>query len=297
MDRKTLWCWLGVVPAVGFLLSAAPNPRSFQDCMHNRKNERTFQALHQKDAPLINSIRSRIQLNLTCGFITANENNGAIAALAGIIVAFFTGTLWWATSGMWRSAEKQRADMLSATKASEDAARAAEKSANAAVGVEIPRLAIQSIEFLNSGATGIEEKLRYPRIVVVLKNYGRPPAFIEQESFCFKIGVTLPDHLEYDYAVDQPAGKAIEAGDIYRLERSGNLPRINDNIIGEIIKEINSLWIYGYIFYFDFLDMPRWFNFRAQYQVPPSPDGKTFEGAWHSRHPIRQNDWDPEIVE
>jgi hypothetical protein len=292
-----LCCWLGIAIVSVTLFWGATDSPSFRDCLHDRKNSRPYQAIHNENTPFITSSSLRTKLTLACGFVAANENNGALTALAGIIVAIFSGTLWWATTGMQRIAQMQNDQMVKAIRASEDAARASERSAESAVGVEIPRFAIRGIEFIGLEAIGIEAKLKHPAVVVVIKNLGRTPAFFEQEALCFRVGLTLPQTLKYDFAIDHPAGKTIESGESYRLERTVQLPSFSTQTISEIIQGTNSLWIYGYLFYYDFLDEPRWFNFRARYQTPPALDGRTFKGAWHSVRPSRRDDYGPELDE
>ncbi|HEY6458054.1 MAG TPA: hypothetical protein VIY90_22485, partial [Steroidobacteraceae bacterium] len=43
---------------------------------------------------------ARTKLTIACARVAASENDGAIIALATLVVAGFTCTLWWATSGM-----------------------------------------------------------------------------------------------------------------------------------------------------------------------------------------------------
>jgi hypothetical protein len=295
MNRKALCLSLGAAIFGGFLLWAATGSQSFQECIHTRKDMHAYQALRHKDSIIVEAVGLRTQLHVACGFVAANKNNGALTALAGIVVAIFTGTLWWATRGMLRIADKQRADMLKAIKAGEIAARAAERSAE--VGVEIPCIAIQGIEFLDTDAADVESKLQNPKVIVTIKNHGRTPAFIEREALCFRLGMALPHRLEYDFAIDHPAGKTIESEEIYRLGRTGLLPKFDNETISGILRGNNSLWIYGYIFYYDFLRELHWFNFRARFQIPPSLNGKTFEGAWHSEAPVRRDDFGPDGVE
>lgn len=57
-----------------------------------------------------------------------DEHNGAISAISGLIVAGFTGTLWWVTWGLVRVANDQRIDSLRSIDAAVRAAIAAEGS-------------------------------------------------------------------------------------------------------------------------------------------------------------------------
>ena len=94
---------------------------SFENCIRDRKNHEPYHALNEKGRLFVKTI-TRSKLHIACARVTTGENDGAVAALATVVVAFFTFTLWRATSGLLRSAQAQSAD----TKASiEQATRAA----------------------------------------------------------------------------------------------------------------------------------------------------------------------------
>lgn len=64
--------------------------------------------------------------------IGMDEHSGLMAAMAGVIVAVFTGVLWWATEKLWKASERQRRDGRRAIYANIAAARAARKSTEVA---------------------------------------------------------------------------------------------------------------------------------------------------------------------
>jgi hypothetical protein len=79
--------------------------KSFQDCINQRKNHQAYHALHEKGPLLVKTI-VRVELHAACARVTSSENDGALTALATIVVAFFTFTLWRSTTDMMRVTEK-----------------------------------------------------------------------------------------------------------------------------------------------------------------------------------------------
>jgi hypothetical protein len=65
-------------------------------------------------------------------FNLLDEHNGVVAALAGVVVAIFTGVLWNATEKLWGASERQRLDARHSIYAGQVAARAALRNTRAA---------------------------------------------------------------------------------------------------------------------------------------------------------------------
>ncbi len=76
--------------------------------MKDRKNHDAYNALHEERSSFVKTV-VRFELHAACARVTAGENDGSIAALATIAVAFFTLTLWRATNRLWQAAEKDLA--------------------------------------------------------------------------------------------------------------------------------------------------------------------------------------------
>jgi hypothetical protein len=106
MQRKALWRGLCGFILAAFLLWSIVDSESFRDCVHDRKDHKLYQALHKDGTLIVESFYVRSRLNLACGFVSVNKNNGAIAALAGIMVAFFTFTLWQSTVMLWEGTQR-----------------------------------------------------------------------------------------------------------------------------------------------------------------------------------------------
>jgi hypothetical protein len=83
---------------------------AFSDCVHKYKNTKQYDALREGrrvvGIPIV-SIFARAKLVNVCTWHFANADSGAIVALATIVLSVFTGTLWWSTRRLWKSATGQ----------------------------------------------------------------------------------------------------------------------------------------------------------------------------------------------
>jgi hypothetical protein len=92
--------WVLVALAVALAIWVISPLKSFQDCIHERKNYKAYQALHNEPIFLIKE-RTRIRLHLACAVHVADVYQNALVTVSGIIVAFFTFTLWISTHRLW----------------------------------------------------------------------------------------------------------------------------------------------------------------------------------------------------
>lgn len=90
------------VAVVIFLLTLIATTNSFQHCVQDRKTHQAYKTLHEESSPFVKAV-VRFGLNAACARVTAGQNDGSIAALATIVVAFFTYTLWRATDRLWQA--------------------------------------------------------------------------------------------------------------------------------------------------------------------------------------------------
>lgn len=125
--RVVFWilCWLAAIFLIGVLVDYS---EAFTDCIHTHKNRVEYHALHERSGIAGGAIASeqmRLHLFYICTGDFADRNNGAITAVATVIVGFFTFTLWYKTRGLRRLGEGQAADMRDLLKAARDNADAA----------------------------------------------------------------------------------------------------------------------------------------------------------------------------
>jgi len=105
--------WMRVV--FGLVLTGAivwitGSSASFKECIDEGKNAAPYKALHES-ASHVGRALLRLDLDGVCAGEFTDKNQGSIAALATAALAFFTFTLWRATSGMLASAKEQSGAM------------------------------------------------------------------------------------------------------------------------------------------------------------------------------------------
>jgi hypothetical protein len=107
-----------------------------------------------------------------------DRNRDDITAVSTLVVAVFTGTLWWVTWGMVRIAGDQRADALRSIKASEEAARAAESAAKtASEQFEMSHRPWIPPGIIPAGEISFGEDALSIPVMLVTRNTGNSPAF------------------------------------------------------------------------------------------------------------------------
>jgi hypothetical protein len=100
---------------------------SFKDCEHTRKDHKIFRPLHEERTIAIKAI-VRLKLHAYCTIEAAHENEGLLTLLATILVAGFTGTLWFETNRLWRAGEKQIIAVKESTNVAERTLVAAQRA-------------------------------------------------------------------------------------------------------------------------------------------------------------------------
>jgi hypothetical protein len=161
-----------------------------------------------------------------------DTHNGAVSAIATIVIAAFTVVLAWRTGGLFKetaglreAADKQRADTLELVAAAKDSADAAKRSAalseRALIDLERPVIAVDIID----PGLGISEadgrltvELR-PSSRISITNYGRTPAMLIEYSVRFDIvpkgQYGMPPAIDMavpESVMQQPYGEFIAAG-------------------------------------------------------------------------------------
>jgi hypothetical protein len=110
-----------VIAAVAFLSFVVISAQSFQDCTCAAQKNNAAKTVNEKQAGLV--------IYLTCIGTFLDAHNGAVGALAGLLVAVFTGTLWWATKQLQHASIEQSYDMQRSIAESARAATAMEEVA------------------------------------------------------------------------------------------------------------------------------------------------------------------------
>jgi hypothetical protein len=250
---------------------------SFERCIKERKTHQYYHAFYEEAGLLIQTVR-RVELHVACGRVTADGNDGAITALATIVVAVFTFTLWRSTTGMLRITEEQRADLERSIAAAEKSARAAGVSAEIAVQHQRPWLfiSIDSTELMFTvESTSVRVKYRF-------ENYGESIADINYYYVDIEIGDApheprpiLAQPHEFSESYVRPGGKTAQ------LEVA--FPRIiSRNEVRNIKSRDTRMWIVGFILYRDIFGD----NHCSPYCYSYDPDSDIFVRVhnWASRN-------------
>jgi hypothetical protein len=171
------------------------------------------------------------------------------------ILAVATVGLGGATLGLYLTGEKQ-------IEVGRTTAKAAELSARAAIGSELPILNVESIS-LTAFGDGIPPLPGLPpkrfQVFVTFKNVGRTAAF--PTAFCVQ-GLAcqnLPNAPNYTAIMDLTPGKIIRQDGSYFIE--GGHITISDAKITAIQAGEIKLWVFGFVSFLDFLDMSRDYRF------------------------------------
>jgi hypothetical protein len=187
-----------------------------------------------------------------------------------------TGVLAVSTIGLWyvtwqtldhsrRDAARQARDnrislrlSARAANASRKAAEATDLSAQAAIGMEIPRIHIESVDTdasipdAGGDADGWQQTLS-PSIVV--KNFGRTPAFVSETIINAKIATSISRDPEYVRHTKYPTVSVLEPGVPKRYEELlfKGVEEFTAEQITELLSGNATLYIWGKIIFTDFM--------------------------------------------
>lgn len=212
----------GALILASMFLWAISDSETFRNCEQDRKYHQPYKALHEESALFVKMI-ARVKLTSACSFVSVNENTGAVSAIASIIVAFFTGTLWWVTWGMVRIARDQRADMLRSINAAEKAAKAARKSAKVAEQTLVEHERPWVFRYTVHVEWRDMPNIPFNNWMISLKwkNVGRSPALIKKYEFSFVDKDKLPITPDYSKCTQVGVVSSIANGDSFKTQKVG----------------------------------------------------------------------------
>jgi len=196
----------------------------------------------------------------------------AIEAAATVVLAIVTGALWRSTHLLWVVGRDQH------TAAMRQLA-VATISAEAAVGVEMPRMILVDVQ-MPTLLESPRKSLATDGLDIRFQNHGRTSAEIVAE--CFEWRVLVPEQLppipEYREGNIRPAdlGTVVEQQAIFAMTspisglysgRGENLRHILDVEIDSVMAGTAFLWVYGYIVYRDFLSSTHQVGFCTRLEI------------------------------
>jgi hypothetical protein len=149
--------------------------------------------------------------------------------------------------------KRQIREMVKATAATEKAANAAELSAKAAIGVELPKLFLTRLNFANDTRT-LFDMIQAPYIRIGMKNYGRTPAFVTSNCIAIYRGKDLPEEPLYWQIANVSAGDSVvESDKDYEVRDIRHRDPVSNETVFAIQQGELSFWVYGFVRYKDFL--------------------------------------------
>jgi hypothetical protein len=169
--------------------------------------------------------------------------------IGGIIAAFVT----------LKKLERQ-------TKATEIAAKSAETSATAAMGVAVPTLMLHEFVFMLKPFETPQEFFRNSQVAIAVKNFGQSPAFLKSYSVTFT-NEKLPDVPIYPFPYPCDVEDVIDAG---RPRVLGGEPLrafgfTSEEDVHALVAGKKTLIVYGYVCYRDVFGSPlRYMKFSKE---------------------------------
>ncbi len=123
--KKQLYWILFIILALFLIIEIIGLQCSHTPSDDHRSQEKTYQKKDSTGTAIFSPVLGK---GINCILDWVGTNNAAVVALATIIIALFTGTLWWATTGLFKTAQEQSRDMKDSIAAAQKAAKAAEDS-------------------------------------------------------------------------------------------------------------------------------------------------------------------------
>jgi hypothetical protein len=199
-------------------------------------------------------------------FLWDHTNPSAVTAIAAVLIALFTWSLWRANERMW-----------SVTTAAADAAR---RSADALVVAEQAQLlavfGVSNIAHVLTELAAREpssEEATAPKervfVQYALKNYGRTPAVLKEISHELQHWSRLPEELKYFPIPAMPKEVAVVAGaSSESLQCTLTVP-LTVEAATSIRRGDSYLWFYGRVVYEDAFAREREHRFLHRYRIGP----------------------------
>lgn len=188
-----------------------------------------------------------------------------LATYTSWLVAVFTAVLAISTIGLWSATSRN-------AQAAEKAANAADLSAQAAIGLQLPRLTVGSTELFNPGppygVVAFSSRIEggtppeWSQIAIQFNNIGKTSAFVTEQCIEDFVGPRLPAMPKYTIIIPLPAGAEIEAEGLWQFQVMNRFIHLTAERrkAMETMKLNHSLWVYGFLRFTDF--MGHWHEFR-----------------------------------
>jgi hypothetical protein len=259
-----------LVAFILFLLAENHIAQSFQTCVSQETAQKSADGSNYDSHDVAVSIKAQF----ICTVRLVDAHNGFFAAIAAFIVAGFTFTLWRTTDRLWKSSENQIA-------IAQKTAAAALRQANAMVAIESPVLVIGQVKLVaypnaDDPHSVIDPVLEgeippFCRALVGLTNLGRSNARITRMCLEWRIMPILPDDPAYDAIhmnnMDLLFGPNPNLITFFGLDHPAN-PVVLTGPQRTQIRDGQSLWVYGFFTYRNFMEESFDLGFLTRWNPP-----------------------------
>ena len=182
------------------------------------------------------------------------KTSDAIIGFSSVLLAIFTGLLWWSTQKLWRETKAGGRTAETSARAAEQSARAALVSAEVASAAEQPRWAVKNMHL---GVTSVDDAsgTRACAIAVTLKNHGRTAAEVTRTVLTYKLAPSVDLEPRYPIMAIENAdafGDVVDPGGT-RLLTQRPL-HLTDDDVTALVAGTTHLWAYGTLSYRDSRD-------------------------------------------
>jgi hypothetical protein len=98
-ERRTLYLTILVLLVIAVFACIVRGSEAFKQCFREKERDQYYSAIQERHDIVSTSI-ARLTLNADCSLTFFDS--GAITALATLVIAGFTGTLWLSTNRLWK---------------------------------------------------------------------------------------------------------------------------------------------------------------------------------------------------
>jgi hypothetical protein len=226
-------------------------------------------------------------------FWSAKLTDWLLAAFT-LALVFFTGRLYYATAGLFtetaglrEAAAEQSIHMKASIAVAQRAAEAAELSAKAAIGVELPIISITDFALMESSTIRITGGVppEIAELGLPFKNSGRTVASLIEQCVETIVVDTLPTIPVYEHIFPFVPGTLVEADKPSPVNIRNYFIRLTTDERDAIKDEKKSLWLYGYISFEDRLGERHQSRFCARWVVYKSLGNTPTGFVYDSRTP------------
>ena len=196
-------------------------------------------------------------------------------SLNDLLIVWFTGALAVfalcqviAMVLQYRVMRVQACSLRDSVEVTEKAANAAELSARAAIGIELPIIRAITADMVSTdkligdaepygGIVNDGPPTKYSAIGCIrFENHGRTPAFPEKISVGWKFAEKLPETPQYITTTNLNHAEVIKPGESFTTDTHYGI-ELTDEELKMTISNRSWLWFYGCLFYTDFMNTKR----------------------------------------